>query len=110
MMRSLLLVPFFLISLSACAQNVAADPNTSVSSPPMAMPNEPIAVPVMPGPDACNPPTSLIGQSKKVLETMKFKGPVRIIGPNDMVTMDYSPQRLNIVYDKNGIIREVKCG
>lgn len=36
---------------------------------------------------------------------------VRIVGDGDAVTMDYSPQRLNIYYDKrSGRITGIKCG
>ena len=34
----------------------------------------------------------------------------RVIGPNDAVTMDYNPERLNIYTDEDGVITEVKCG
>lgn len=34
----------------------------------------------------------------------------RIIGPNDAVTMDFNPERLNIYTDEDGVVTEVKCG
>ncbi|RVT81913.1 hypothetical protein DXV76_17775 [Rhodobacteraceae bacterium CCMM004] len=38
-------------------------------------------------------------------------GPLlRVVGPDDMVTMDYNPERTTIRYDAGGIIRAVDCG
>jgi hypothetical protein len=34
----------------------------------------------------------------------------RILGPDDAATMDYSPSRLNILTDRDGVVTEVKCG
>lgn len=35
---------------------------------------------------------------------------VRIIRPGDVITMDYNPNRLNLVVDGNGTITRVYCG
>lgn len=35
---------------------------------------------------------------------------VRILHPNDPATMDYSPERLNVIIDSNDIVTEVNCG
>jgi hypothetical protein len=51
----------------------------------------------------------LIGQNKSVLATMGLQGPVRVIGPDTMVTTDFVPTRLNIVHDGRGIIVDVGC-
>ena len=53
---------------------------------------------------------SLVGQSARVLETMKFGVVTRIITPGMAVTMDYSPERLNIEIDDAGRISRVACG
>lgn len=50
-----------------------------------------------------------IGQSARVLETMRFAGPVRIIRPGMAVTMDYRPDRLNIEIDAANTIARVWC-
>lgn len=52
----------------------------------------------------------LLGQSDKVLETLRFAGPVRIIRPGMGVTMDYSAERLNIEIDAAGKISRLTCG
>lgn len=61
--------------------------------------------------DACGASgyTSLIGQNRKVLNTMLMKQEVRQIGPGMAVTADYRPDRLNIEYDKDDIITRVSC-
>ncbi len=52
----------------------------------------------------------LIGQEISVLPSLTFAQPPRVIGPNDLVTMDHDPNRLNIKTDDNGIIRQLHCG
>jgi hypothetical protein len=54
---------------------------------------------------------SLIGQSVKVIDRSTFGNRVvRIMHPDDPVTMDYAPSRINILLDKHNVITEVKCG
>jgi hypothetical protein len=64
-----------------------------------------------PASDACGASgyTGLIGQNRKVLNTMLMKQEVRQIGPDMAVTADYRPDRLNIEYDRNDIIIRVSC-
>lgn len=52
----------------------------------------------------------LVGQPARVLETMRFAGPVRVIRPGMAVTMDYSAARLNIEVDEVERISRVTCG
>ncbi|MCK5930654.1 MAG: hypothetical protein KAG89_00645 [Fulvimarina manganoxydans] len=35
---------------------------------------------------------------------------VRIVGPDDMVTQDFVPERLNLYADQSGRIVELRCG
>ncbi|WP_284326788.1 I78 family peptidase inhibitor [Cypionkella aquatica] len=53
---------------------------------------------------------TLVGQSAKVLETMRFGQTVRIIRPGMAVTMDYAAERLNINIDAAEVITRVNCG
>lgn len=64
-----------------------------------------------PGPGGCLPPgiAALVGQSDAVVETMRFDRPTRIIRPGMAVTMDYSPDRVNIEIDESGTITGVRC-
>ena len=112
-MTKYLLAFLFLFPLVACAQGdtpTPADPNTSVSSPVMTAPVKDIEVPTLPAPESCNPPVSLVGKDKSVLDTMRFKNPIRVLGPNTPATMDYNSERINIMTDDKGVITEVKCG
>ena len=68
--------------------------------------------PAPPTDEACGAPTLqwLVGQDRKVLETMKFAQPTRVIEPGMAVTMDYNPARLNIWLNEAGRIDKVTCG
>ena len=75
------------------------------------VPPDPVP-PTLPPDDACGAPglQGLVGQPRRVLETMKFGVPVRVIEPGMAVTMDYNPARLNIELDAAGRIIRVTCG
>jgi hypothetical protein len=68
--------------------------------------------PVDPMPPTCGAEglQGLVGQPASVLETMKFAGPVRIIHHDMAVTMDFNPDRLNILLDRDDVIERVNCG
>lgn len=51
----------------------------------------------------------LIGQNIDFLD-VPLDAMARLIGPDTMVTMDYIPERLNIYFDENDIITDVRCG
>ena len=50
------------------------------------------------------------GRSGAALEGIVFAQPVRIIGPGDPVTEDYSPVRINFDLDQTGTIIRIWCG
>lgn len=53
---------------------------------------------------------SWVGQ-KVNEEALKETGrPFRIMRPGDMMTMDHSPQRINVEHDENKIVTRVWCG
>ncbi|MEJ8562818.1 I78 family peptidase inhibitor [Yoonia sp. GPGPB17] len=54
--------------------------------------------------------TDLIGQDATALETTLLLGPVRVIRPGDMVTMDFRPDRVNFKIDENETIQAIDCG
>lgn len=89
------LIGMVFLSFTANAQNV--------SSPPLLPPH---SIPMEPN---CERP-DLIGQHSEVLETMKFKNTIRILGPDTPATMDFSPSRTNFITDTKGIIRNIRCG
>ena len=41
---------------------------------------------------------------------LTFAREFRWIPPNSAVTMDYRPGRLNIEYDEDGIVTDIRCG
>lgn len=73
-----------------------------------------------PGPvtDSCGAASLqyLVGQPATVLAAMTFPAPTRVIEPGMAVTMDYSPNRLNIwlapgrVQAEGKVIERVTCG
>jgi Peptidase inhibitor I78 family len=52
----------------------------------------------------------LVGQSARVLLTMRFSQDVRVIQPGMAVTMDFLPNRLNIWIAEGDVIERVTCG
>jgi hypothetical protein len=54
--------------------------------------------------------TQLIGEDRDVLDDRTLPELVRIIGPNDVVTLDFLTDRLNIHYGEDGIVTRVECG
>ncbi|WP_295048965.1 I78 family peptidase inhibitor [uncultured Paracoccus sp.] len=73
------------------------------------VPVEP-APPVAP-PDDCRASAyqGLVGQPVTVLTAMTFPIGTRQIGPDDAVTADFRPDRLNIEYGRSGRIEKVSC-
>lgn len=67
--------------------------------------------PAPPNADACGAASlqGLVGQSRSVLDRMSLPKQTRIIGPNQAVTMDLRPDRLNIEYDKHEKISRISC-
>lgn len=51
----------------------------------------------------------LIGQPRDVLAQMTFPIGTRTMGPEDAVTADFRPDRLNIEYGRTGRIEKVSC-
>ena len=53
---------------------------------------------------------ALRGQPGEVLEGMALEGPVRVLPPGAMMTMDHRPERLNVELDTAGRITRLWCG
>lgn len=51
----------------------------------------------------------LVGQPREVTAQMTFPVGTRVIGPEDAVTADFRPDRLNIEYGRTGRIDKVSC-
>lgn len=52
----------------------------------------------------------LIGQLREEVDTSTLPVPYRMYGRGDAVTMDYRPDRLNVVIGDNGRVERVTCG
>ncbi len=52
----------------------------------------------------------LVGMHHDDLLRIRILGPVRVIRPGDIVTMDFRSNRLNISLDANGRVTRVYCG
>ncbi len=65
-----------------------------------------------PGADACGAAElqDMVGQDRRVLQTIRFAVPVRIIEPGTAITQDFSAQRLNIYIGGGGVIESISCG
>lgn len=51
----------------------------------------------------------LIGQPRSVLNTMMIRSEYRVIGPGDMITADFQPNRVNFEYGEDGRITKIGC-
>ncbi|PWK61525.1 I78 family peptidase inhibitor [Roseicyclus mahoneyensis] len=62
--------------------------------------------------DACGAAgfQGLIGQTGQIARLLELAQPARVIGPGDMVTMDYRPDRINFEIDDHDRIAVVRCG
>jgi len=69
-------------------------------------------------PDPARPPDTcgasrlqhLVGQPLAAFDAAAVTGPLRIIGPDTGVTMDYSEDRLNVTHSRARIIETITCG
>lgn len=52
----------------------------------------------------------LLGQLRDEVDTSTLPVPYRIYGPGDAVTMDYRPDRMNVVIGDDGRVERVACG
>lgn len=91
-------VELLLLAMAGLAVLAACEP-----LPPEAEPAEP--------PDSCGAAgyQGLVGQPRTVLDGMTFPLGTRQIGPNDAVTADFRPDRLNIEYGAGGRIEKISC-
>ena len=72
----------------------------------------PSQTPPQPDTDPCGskPLQHLIGGDAGQIELMEFSDPVRIIQWNSAVTMDFNPNRLNVVVDQDSKVGRIYCG
>lgn len=63
-------------------------------------------------PDTCNATArlDLIGQPATALERVLIMDMVRVIRPDDVVTMDYRAERINFYVSEAETISDIRCG
>lgn len=104
-----LVLAVVLMTLSACASTPepAAPPPAKVVEAPTT------PVPALPPPDSCKAADYqyLVGKNRSEIPVPTDPSKRRVACTTCPVTMDYSPERLNIFFDaETGVIKEVKCG
>lgn len=52
----------------------------------------------------------LTPQLEKTLQKKANAKQLRSLGPRDVMTMEYNPQRLNVIVDAQGMLTRVHCG
>ena len=53
---------------------------------------------------------NLVGQPRSTFDAVAVSGPVRILPPGAMMTMDYRLDRLNVELSENDQITRIWCG
>ena len=89
------------LTLTACA-STASTVNPDAGAGPVPTPEA--------QPCAAEAYQVLVGQPVGGVHTDSLPRPHRVYGQGDPVTIDYRPDRLNIVVGEDGSIIEVKCG
>lgn len=51
----------------------------------------------------------LVGQPRSALDSAEIPSGTRVIGPDDAVTADYRPDRMNVEIGRDGTIEKVSC-
>jgi len=69
-------------------------------------------IPPLTQPDTCGleQQLHLIGKPIAGYDRTRATGPVRIMGPNAVMTLDHNPLRINIVHDASGKVTRLSCG
>jgi hypothetical protein len=99
-----------LMALFACA---TPEPQPAPAPPPPPKVEAPPPMPAEEPKDSCGakPLQYLVGKPKGEIPVPVDPTKRRVTCTSCPVTMDYSPERLNILFDADtGIIKEVKCG
>lgn len=52
----------------------------------------------------------LVGTPVRHFDPAAEAGPVRVLAPGSVMTMDHNPARLNIYHDARGRVTQVTCG
>jgi len=91
-----------LLAASACAEPVPSAVQVNEG----ALPKQRIS----PGTCGAADYAALVGQNVAAFTALAHQGPARIIRPGQPVTMDYNPERLNVLLDGDDRIVGLSCG
>ena len=102
-----LLTAFAALALVACGQTTETPATTTEAPTTTAAPQTAAEATAQ---DTCGAAqySSLIGSNFAAV-TFPAGANIRIIQPNQPVTQDFSPQRLNVITDANGLITSLEC-
>lgn len=51
-----------------------------------------------------------VGTPLSTFDVSKVKAPVRVLGPDSIMTMDHRPDRMNVYHNDEGVIEKIICG
>lgn len=104
-----LLTACAVFALAACGQTTAPATTETPATTEVQAP-APLTAAEATAQDTCGASqyASLVGSNFAAV-TLPAGANIRIIQPNQPVTMDFSAERLNIVTDANGIITSLEC-
>lgn len=102
-----LLTAFAALALVACGQTTETPATTTETPATTAAPQTAAEATEQ---DTCGAAqySSLVGSNFAAV-TFPAGANIRIIQPNQPVTQDFSPQRLNVITDANGLITSLEC-
>ncbi|MBY6090691.1 I78 family peptidase inhibitor [Maritimibacter alkaliphilus] len=55
-------------------------------------------------------PATLVGSAYQAETFAAHGGPMRVLSPGDVMTMDHNPQRMNVMLDEGGALVDLRCG
>jgi hypothetical protein len=102
--------------LGACAEPAAklpSPPPAPVVTPPPPPPAPTAPRPSAPPKDACGagPLQSLVGRPRTDIPVPVYPGRRRVVCSTCVMTQDYNPTRLTIIFDSStGSVKSVRCG
>ena len=107
-MRAFMFAACAALALVACGETTTTSETPATTETPVAA--APLTAAEATAQDTCGASqyASLVGSNFAAV-TLPAGANIRIIQPNQPVTMDFSAERLNIITDANGIITSLEC-
>ena len=107
-MRALMFAACAAFALAACGETTTTSETPSTTEAPIAAAPQTAAEATAQDTCGASQYASLVGSNFAAV-TLPAGANIRIIQPNQPVTMDFSAERLNLVTDANGIITSLEC-